>query len=926
MNEGNALTSLAGLGVDPRGNLEEAVRLWARARGGIGFAEVDYARCLANEGVARQDLARLGCDPRENLEESVRLCARAREGLDPAGPGFALSLVNEGLARWGLAGLGVDPRVNLEEAVRLCARAREGLDPAGPDFARSLVNEGVARRELAGLGVEPRGNLEEAVRLFARARDGLDPAGSDFARCLMNEGAVREGLAQSGVHPQENLEEAVRLYARARDGFEATGPSFARCLMNEGNSRQLLAGLGVERRGNLEEAARLYARARDGHEAAGPEFARCLANEGVARHSLAQLGSDPQLNRETALRLEGLAGERFLSLGHHADAVNAYSNQGAFARHQAEEFLKAEDEAARWAAWRQSLDAFSRAIAALEMVRSEIASRRDRRDWIDRNARLYLGAVEACLELDESEAALEFAERGRGRTLIDLLNLRENRPHGIDDETWSDYQKIIRRLEALEEPGEGNGQAHRPNPGERTGAVASSSRGPSAGHGERFQLRALLRVFEDRFRASDPDYFAVAQPPNVSAIREVARSLGRTLVLPWIGERRSCAFLVYPDSRVESVDLPDLSEGVVREWMFGPGGRPGPTGWIGTYYLDRRTWLGSMAARLAEVHRLLIAPIDAALGGDGRPTRVAIVAGGLLSLLPLHAASPESDKAGSDSPRCWLDRVEVIHGPSVLVLGRCGARERPIWSPVLGVIDTDSKRPLRFSRWEGVALGDRVLKAKGRYTPLVELKATLEAVRGPLVDHGIVHFSCHGFWDPGDPLVSGIVLADGRLTLRELLGERRCDASRLVTLSACESALGHEPGRRGDDYLGLPAGFLLAGARAVVGSLWSVSDPITALLMDNFYESLFQGMGLAASLRKAQLELRGLSKADAIERLREVGTPPEWLDGVRQFLDTIDRSDLLDHPYFWAGFAAYGAPEPVIDVGPATAGPQGGRR
>jgi CHAT domain-containing protein len=45
--------------------------------------------------------------------------------------------------------------------------------------------------------------------------------------------------------------------------------------------------------------------------------------------------------------------------------------------------------------------------------------------------------------------------------------------------------------------------------------------------------------------------------------------------------------------------------------------------------------------------------------------------------------------------------------------------------------------------------------------------------------------------------------------------------ARLVVLSACESATGDDPGGSGEEYLGLPAGFIVAGAQAVVGSLGS---------------------------------------------------------------------------------------------------------
>jgi CHAT domain-containing protein len=59
----------------------------------------------------------------------------------------------------------------------------------------------------------------------------------------------------------------------------------------------------------------------------------------------------------------------------------------------------------------------------------------------------------------------------------------------------------------------------------------------------------------------------------------------------------------------------------------------------------------------------------------------------------------------------------------------------------------------------------------------------------------------------------------------------------------------------GDEILGLARGFLSAGARSLVLSLWTVNDAVTSRLMLDFYNSLQRGSSVAASLRVAQLNL-----------------------------------------------------------------------
>jgi CHAT domain-containing protein len=73
---------------------------------------------------------------------------------------------------------------------------------------------------------------------------------------------------------------------------------------------------------------------------------------------------------------------------------------------------------------------------------------------------------------------------------------------------------------------------------------------------------------------------------------------------------------------------------------------------------------------------------------------------------------------------------------------------------------------------------------------------------------------------------------------------------------------------RGDEYIGLPSGFLYAGAPTVISSLWAVDDLATSLLMNHWYENILQKkMGKAAALREAQLWVRDLTNTEVMEHL-----------------------------------------------------------
>lgn len=94
--------------------------------------------------------------------------------------------------------------------------------------------------------------------------------------------------------------------------------------------------------------------------------------------------------------------------------------------------------------------------------------------------------------------------------------------------------------------------------------------------------------------------------------------------------------------------------------------------------------------------------------------------------------------------------------------------------------------------------------------------------------------------------------ADGILTANEV-AKLNLRGTQLVTLSACETALG--------DYsfegmFGLPRGFKQAGAESLLVSLWSVNDKSTALLMTSFYRHWMRGATKRQAFRQAVTDVR----------------------------------------------------------------------
>ncbi len=178
----------------------------------------------------------------------------------------------------------------------------------------------------------------------------------------------------------------------------------------------------------------------------------------------------------------------------------------------------------------------------------------------------------------------------------------------------------------------------------------------------------------------------------------------------------------------------------------------------------------------------------------------------------------------------------------------------------VGLDPTQPLPRLNHSREEATA----ILEAASSRQSLSALnfKASRETATSPeLSKYRIIHFATHGILDLEHPELSGIALSmvdekgqsrDGYLRLHEIYNLNL--PAELVVLSACQTGVGKQI--KGEGLIALTRGFMYAGAKSVVASLWKVDDAATAALMAEFYKQMFTNkLKPAAALREAQLKV-----------------------------------------------------------------------
>lgn len=246
---------------------------------------------------------------------------------------------------------------------------------------------------------------------------------------------------------------------------------------------------------------------------------------------------------------------------------------------------------------------------------------------------------------------------------------------------------------------------------------------------------------------------------------------------------------------------------------------------------------------LAALYAMLIGPVEEQLK---RAEALVIIPHDLLHRLPFHALRQPDE-------RYFIEDYTVSYVPSIAVASRHVQEKGDVPKRIsLGF----AAGKLSYVSFPPLNSVEKEIQALKKHLPGIKILEDIHAVRRMILqnneDTDVLHFACHGDYDTDDPLLSRLYLGDGPLYGYEI--ERLSFTSRLVVLSACETGIQHRAA--GDESFGLTRAFLSSGARAVMASLWKVSDESTGMLMEIFYQFYAEDKKApAAALREAQLKL-----------------------------------------------------------------------
>jgi CHAT domain-containing protein len=539
------------------------------------------------------------------------------------------------------------------------------------------------------------------------------------------------------------------------------------------------------------------------------------------------------------------------------------------------------------AAWEVAQSGLA-AAATLERLAPSLEFRQG--EWAE-NARLANLAVGVQALRGDSADAVRLLEAGRARGLAEALGRRRIHPEVLSDGDREAYDAARAAVLAVEAQGR--------LPHDSTGALQLAA--------EAGVINQHLTDLVERLRSDYPAFWPVREVTAESLAAGLRRGEALAYLVPIASG--TLVLLLARTGEIRHTWLDELTEDAlfrlaVQQDAHGYnrlGYLPAAVGFKNTTPLPV-----ALDVLLPELGRLLMRPV-AELARAMRVQRIVLVPGGMLSVLPLHAATyaplaPDAARTAHGGRRYACDDLLLTYAPSGDAYVTAGAAARNAadrysadrGGPRRGLVvgnpqltapgrpwgpNSDGYLPFAASEAEAVA----TLMRTAAMTPnlLLDADANRDAVLDGLNHAYIAHLAMHAQFNMEDPLESALIVASrDRLRLRELLDSEHVDLTqlRLAVLSACQTGLSDFQRLR-DEAVGLFGALLSAGAMGVVGSLWSVNDLSTQQLMEAFTRRyLARGQEPAVALRNAMRALRGL--ADEVPGADDAPPPPPTSDAL----------------------------------------------
>jgi len=524
--------------------------------------------------------------------------------------------------------------------------------------------------------------------------------------------------------------------------------------------------------------------------------------------------------------------------------------------------------------WEIAIEGYETAINAVEKIRSWSTTDASRQQIIADSIDVYENIIQAYINNGNLEKAIAYVDRSRSKRLVDLMASNDLYAGG---EIPPEVQKYLQQYDELQAqidaerkrlPSDSDSSKQQTD----KSTVALTRAALEAATEDIEKLEAEKQKVWEQMRRLDPVLAGEIQvtPLDFATIQQLIEKPHTAILNFFTTDNDTHIFIIYKDKKPQLHTCTGFGDQTLRELVVNE--------WLNPYLNKKQDgiWYGKISQFLQQIaeklqiktlvqtylngieeliiiphlfwHQIPFAALPLAVPTQVNSQPPENQSSGMIrqaieiftrlekkkTTTNMTGIRPESEII---STQYLGDKFRLRYVPSSQILQYC--QQRPPLSQInYGTVENpDGSLPSVEFECEKIAQFYNIpanQRLKGRE------KATVNNYRELAKQVQVLHSSHHASSRLDSPLESVLKLADGDITLGQIMtpGFRLPNLSD-VFLSCCETNLGIAG--VSDDILSLSTGFLCAGARSVVSTLWSVDDLATALFSIFYYQYRQQG-------------------------------------------------------------------------------------
>jgi CHAT domain-containing protein len=853
---------------------------------------------------------RITGDKAENLEAAIYFYSNALTKINKENNPVAWSSIHNNLGNVYIDRIMGDIADNLEMSISCYNIALEVRTKNNLPFDWAMTQNNLAnvyRVRIKGIKTE---NLQQSVNCYILALEIYNKDNYSIQWAMTQNNLANVYYEWIGGDTIKNLGKSMYCYksaleVRTKDDFPV---EWAETQNNLSNVYRDLGSLGIDRQSNMELSINCLITTLD------------IYNKESLPLGWAMI--QYQLARNYGDRIEGDRKENiYLSIKYYKAALTIYTpynipiQYAASSSQLGDIYFELEE-------WQNALKAYENAMYAVENSRNSSVNDKERQRILSNALSVYESAIQCAIQLGNIKQAIEYTERIRSRQLVELMASRDlsnvQAPTQIQSYI-AEYHQLSLKIENIQD-----GRI-------KKSAIANISSDDLLKSNEEVKSNEVCRQeLYEKIRAYDQvlaGQIAIT-PINFNEIQHLIVNNHTAILTFYTTNDDTNIFILKQNQEPAVFTIKSQGKQELQAWLV--------SNWLIPYNQNNSQWQTKMPKVLAmiadrlQIHQL----IDQHLTDI---QEIILVPHLLLHQIPFAALPIKTTN------QLLGERFTIRSIPSCQILQYCQQRP-PISVSIQGIVE-DADNSLIGARYEGQKIAE-IYNVPDCDRLRGKTQATVANYRQLLSRVSRLHSSHHAKSRLDNPLESALFLANGKITLGDLLlGERYPDLDEIF-LSACETHVGNFTPT--DDVATLTTGFLCTGARSVQSTLWSVNDLITAIFDVFYHQERFEDYNRAVSLQRAQERLRNLSGEEfrinhcpklqefldieskaikqRIEHLTIVKDQSEGIDATKnleeleelkgQFQNLENLPPILDYygqqpqpfisPYYWAGFICQG--------------------